>query len=124
MVQQPLDRNRTTGLCFNHTAAHAGFLLVKTSMVKFSEYIVSVLPINEPPYHNQRKEINQSTDLLTITNKPMFFHRHWSLQWTIIPRVLSWDLTPNQVVVRIEGEEVNCIDKHIRQYTADKQSYV
>jgi len=53
----------TTGLCFKHTAAHAGFQLDKASMDKFSEHFVSVLPTNEPPNPNQRKEINQSTDL-------------------------------------------------------------
>jgi hypothetical protein len=55
--------------------AHAGVLLDKTSMDKFSEHFVSALPTNEPPNPNQRKEINQPT-YQPITNKPMFFHRH------------------------------------------------
>jgi hypothetical protein len=66
-------------------------------------------PTNHPNPTNEKKSINQPT-YQQITNKPMFFHRHWNLQWTIIPRVLSWDLTPDQVVVRIKGGEVNCTD--------------
>jgi hypothetical protein len=50
----------------------------------------SILPTNEPTNHPTptNDEINQPT-YQHITNKPMFFHRHYGLQWTITPSVLS-----------------------------------